>query len=193
MCVPGSTPAIAVLATMYRTHISGVAITDDQGKLIGNLSVSDVRGLRAQRYVGSKRVAMGWKRAALKQSKGVFVSVCSYFCSVEFCCFLQRLLPPAAFASCSICFLVQCVGTSHTAPSVIGPVMDASHVHCHTCWQQSANLHTGLVRCVCPSQSLWQWLRSSRAPHGTVRAPFFASITASCYHIDTESHSVAPM
>ena len=51
MRVPGSMPAIAVLATMYRSHLSGVAITDDQGTLIGNLSVSDVRGLRAQRYV----------------------------------------------------------------------------------------------------------------------------------------------
>ncbi len=48
-CVPGSTPAIAVLATMYRRHISGVGIVDEQGVLIGNLSVSDVRGLRAER------------------------------------------------------------------------------------------------------------------------------------------------
>eukprot|EP00658_Telonema_sp_P-2_P001753 TRINITY_DN10661_c0_g1_i1.p1 TRINITY_DN10661_c0_g1~~TRINITY_DN10661_c0_g1_i1.p1 ORF type:complete len:429 (+),score=94.38 TRINITY_DN10661_c0_g1_i1:143-1288(+) len=48
--VLASTAAIAGFEEMERARVSGVAVVDAQGRLVGNLSASDLRGLRRQDF-----------------------------------------------------------------------------------------------------------------------------------------------
>ncbi|KAI3425172.1 hypothetical protein D9Q98_008942 [Chlorella vulgaris] len=51
LTVPASTPTLAAFAAMHRQGLSGVGLTEGQGgPLIGNLSLSDLRGLTADRF-----------------------------------------------------------------------------------------------------------------------------------------------
>lgn len=46
LCVPAEMPTIAAFALMHNTDVSGIGILDEAGRLVGNISVSDLRAIR---------------------------------------------------------------------------------------------------------------------------------------------------